>query len=64
MSQQISATFRDVQKDFTILQLKTNSNFLIILILPHVFHIAEYKMRWLDLSYEFFFLYLPGFILN
>jgi hypothetical protein len=41
MTQQISATFRDVQKDINILNLKANSNFETILMLPVVFHIAE-----------------------
>lgn len=45
MSQQISATFRDVQKVINILHLKTNSNSATILMLPVVFHIAERKTR-------------------
>jgi hypothetical protein len=44
MSQQISATFRDVQKVIKILGLKTNSNFATILMLPLVFHISEHQM--------------------
>jgi hypothetical protein len=43
MSQQISATFRDVQKVIKILHLQRNSSFATILMLPLVFHIAEYK---------------------
>jgi len=41
MSQQISATFRDVKKVTKVLYFKTNSNFVTILMLPLVFHIAE-----------------------
>jgi len=41
MSQQISATFIDVQKIIKILHLKTNSNFATVLMLPLVLHIAE-----------------------
>jgi len=43
MSQQISATLTDVQKVIKILHLRTNSNFVTILMLPLVFHIAARK---------------------
>ena len=45
MSQQISATFRDVHKVTKILHLKTNPNFVTILMLPLVFNTAECKKR-------------------
>ena len=45
MSQQFAATFRDVQKVIKIVNLKRNSNFATILMLPLVFHIAECKTR-------------------
>ena len=45
MFQQIATTFRDVQKVIKIVNLKTNSNFATILMLPLVFHIAERKTR-------------------
>jgi hypothetical protein len=44
MSQQISATFQDVQKVIKILGLKTNSNFTTVLMLPLVLHISGHKM--------------------
>jgi len=43
MSQQISTTFKDIQKVIIILHLKTNSNFAKILMLPLVFSIADCK---------------------
>jgi len=45
MSQQISATFRDVHKVTKILYLNTNSIFGTILMLLFVFHIAKCKTR-------------------
>jgi len=45
MSQQISATFRDVQEVIKILHLKSNSNFVTIVMLLLVFRIAECKTR-------------------
>jgi hypothetical protein len=62
--QQISATFREVQKVIKILGLKTNSNFATILMLPLLFHIPERKMRWMNLSPEFLYLQLSGVILT
>ena len=43
MFQEIAATFRVVQKVIKIVHLKTNSNFVTILMLSLVFHIAERK---------------------
>lgn len=53
MPQQISATFRDVQKVIKIVHLKTSSNFPTILMLPLGFHIPERKTRLMNLSHEF-----------